>query len=361
MATSVTITVGPKSVLEDGVANLVYTFTRTGDTTNALSVNYILGGTATFNTDYVLTGGQISTSITTPRGNITFAAGANTANLTINPTADTTIESNETVFLRLARGFGYDIGTTTAVVGTITNDDFPSITLAVAPSSVTEDGTTNLVYTFTRTGITTSALSVSYKVGGTATFNTDYIQTGASAFSRTDGKITFAAGSATANLTIDPTVDSIIESNETVALTLAPASNYIIGTTAPVTGTITDAVTAGSSINLLDNALSDGLFTSLLGADSISLFEGGQDQIVLSKTIFNAITNSVGQAFTDFAVVTDNEFVDASNAHIVFSQGTGSLFYNQDGNVLGATGVSEFARLSNADMTLSSGDFRLVV
>ncbi|MCW9683183.1 hypothetical protein FJR41_020710, partial [Dolichospermum planctonicum UHCC 0167] len=33
----------------------------------------------------------------------------------------------------------------------------PTITLAVSPSSVTEDGTTNLVYTFTRTGSTTNA------------------------------------------------------------------------------------------------------------------------------------------------------------------------------------------------------------
>ncbi|WP_301337737.1 ELWxxDGT repeat protein, partial [Microcystis aeruginosa] len=46
---------------------------------------------------------------------------------------------------------------------------FPSITLAVSPSSVTEDGTTNLVYTFTRTGSTTSALTANYTVGGTAT------------------------------------------------------------------------------------------------------------------------------------------------------------------------------------------------
>ncbi|MBD2568872.1 S8 family serine peptidase [Anabaena lutea] len=342
LATSVTLAVGPNSVLEDGVPNLVYTFTRTGDTTNALSVNYIVGGTATFNTDYTQTGGQISTStFTTPRGTITFAAGANTANLTINPTADTTIESNETVSLRLANGFGYNVGTATAVVGTIINDDFPSITLAVAPSSVTEDGTTNLVYTFTRTGITTSALSVSYKVGGTATFNADYTQTGAAAFSRTGGKITFAAGSATAILTIDPTADSIIESDETVALTLAPASNYIIGTTAPVTGTITNAVTPAPSINSLDNALSDGLFTSVLGADSISLF-------------------AAGQGLTDFALVTDDGFV-ANNARIVFNQGASSLSYNQNSNIFGEVGVFESARLGNADITLSSRDFSLVV
>jgi len=50
----------------------------------------------------------------------------------------------------------------------------PSVTLAVSPSSVTEDGTTNLIYTFTRTGVTTNSLTVNYTVGGTATNGTDY-------------------------------------------------------------------------------------------------------------------------------------------------------------------------------------------
>ncbi len=106
---------------------------------------------------------------------------------------------------------------------------------------------------------------------------------------------------------------------------------------------------------------SNGVFTTGLGVDYITEFEAGQDQIVLSKTTFNAVTNAVGQALTDFAVVTDDEFVNASNARIVFSQSSGSLFYNQDGNLLGAATVFEFARLGNPDITLSSSDFSLIV
>jgi hypothetical protein len=81
------------------------------------------------------------------------------------------------------------------VTGTITNDDFPSITLAVSPSSVTEDGTSNLVYTFTRSGVTTDALTVNYTVGGTATNGTDYTSIPTS--------VTFAANSSTATVTVD--------------------------------------------------------------------------------------------------------------------------------------------------------------
>ncbi|ELR98474.1 integrin alpha, partial [Gloeocapsa sp. PCC 73106] len=55
-----------------------------------------------------------------------------------------------------------------------------NITLTVSPGGVTENGTTNMVYTFTRTGNTSSALNnVRFTVGGTATFNSDYTQTGA--------------------------------------------------------------------------------------------------------------------------------------------------------------------------------------
>jgi serralysin len=64
----------------------------------------------------------------------------------------------------------------------------------------------------------------------------------------------------------------------------------------------------------------------MLSVDFITQFETGLDQIVRSNTTFNAITNYVGQSLTDFAVVTDDEFVDASNARIVYSQRSGSLF-----------------------------------
>jgi Lectin C-type domain/Beta-propeller repeat len=117
----------------------------------------------------------------------------------------------------------------------------PKITLAVTPSSVAENGTNQLVYTFTRQGLTTNSLTVNYIVGGTATFNSDYTQIGASTFTNTNGTVTFAAGAHTVTVTIDPAGDTTLESNETVILTLAAGAGYtIVGTTTTVTGTITN-------------------------------------------------------------------------------------------------------------------------
>jgi Ca2+-binding RTX toxin-like protein len=290
---SITLAVSPSSVTEDGTTNLIYTFTRSGVTTNSLTINYTLGGTGTLNTDYTRTG---------TNNTVNFAAGSSTATVTVNPTADTTIEPNETVILTLASGTGYTVGTPNAVTGTITNDDFPSITLAVSPSSVTEDGTTNLVYTFTRNGVTTNALTVNYTLGGTATLNTDYTRTG------TTNTVTFAAGSATATVTVDPTADTTVESNETVILTLAAGTGYTIGTTTPVTGTINNDDSASISIN--DVTVSEG--------------NSGTTNAVFTVTLSNPVDTSVTLNYATAngtATTADNDYTAIATTPLTFNVG----------------------------------------
>ncbi|MBD2551624.1 hypothetical protein H6G65_19015, partial [Microcystis elabens FACHB-917] len=111
----------------------------------------------------------------------------------------------------------------------------PNITLTLSPATVAEDGTTNLVYTFTRTGATSSPLTVSYTLGGSATLGTDYTGIAATPATKT---VTFLEGSAIVTVTVDPTSDGVVEADETVALTLIAGSGYTIGTTATVTGII---------------------------------------------------------------------------------------------------------------------------
>jgi hypothetical protein len=118
----ITLAVAPTTgVSEDGTSNLIYTFSRTGATTTALTVNYTVAGSATLGTDY--TGIATTPAVKT----VTFTANSSTATVTADPTADTSIEANETVELTLATGTGYSIGTTAAVVGTILNDDVSSL------------------------------------------------------------------------------------------------------------------------------------------------------------------------------------------------------------------------------------------
>ena len=52
--------------------------------------------------------------------------------MTVDPTADTTVEPDETVILTVTAGTGYDVGTPASATGTITNDD-TDVTVAVSP------------------------------------------------------------------------------------------------------------------------------------------------------------------------------------------------------------------------------------
>src|SRR6185503_14655327 len=197
-------------------------------------VNFSVGGTATFNTDYTQSG---AATFTASSGTVTIPAGSSTATVTIDPTTDTTVEANETVILTVVTGASYDVGTPAAATGTITNDD-TDVTVAVSPSSVEEDGATNLVYTFTRNGVTNAPLTVNFSVGGTATFNTDYTQTGAATFTPPTGTVTFATGNTTATVTVDPTADTEVEASETVILTLTAGTGYNVANPSTATGTI---------------------------------------------------------------------------------------------------------------------------
>ncbi|MBD2597429.1 M10 family metallopeptidase C-terminal domain-containing protein [Nostoc spongiaeforme FACHB-130] len=507
---TVTLALSSTSVTENGSSNLVYTFTRSGSTSNALTVNYSVGGTATFNNDYRQLGAKSFTSTT---GTITFAAGASTATLTIDPTADTTFETDETVALTLAAGSGYTINTTTPVIGTIVNDDLlPTINIS-GGQTIVEGNTTsqNVTYKVTLSNASSQTITVQY-----ATANVSAIA--GSDYTATAGTLTFNPGVTSQVINIPILDDSVNEANKTFTFSFTSPTNATLGKNTTVTTTITDTLsssvtttlptnvenltltgtaaingtgnagnnilkgnsgnntlsggngndtyvfiansvlgidgiieattggidtidlqntTISSSLNLgitttqtvnknlqltlsandvIENAIggkgndfltgntlnnfltggngndqlqglagddtlwgglgndiligdagkdkylfqAEGAFTTSLGVDRITQFEVLQDKIVLSKNTFNAITNNVGQTLTDFAVVTSNEFVNASSARIVYSQSTGSLFYNQDGNVLGTGTVFEFARLGNSNITLTSGDFILI-
>ena len=48
------------------------------------------------------------------------------------------------------------------------------VTVAISPSAATEDGSSYIIYTFSRTGDTSRGLSVYCTMGGTATLSADY-------------------------------------------------------------------------------------------------------------------------------------------------------------------------------------------
>jgi hypothetical protein len=113
----ISIRVSPAWIPEDGHSKLIYTFIRTGDLTNALTINYSVTGSASPDVDY-------SGIATTPATkSVSFQAGAAATSVTVEVIEDSDIEPDETVILRPLPRPDYGFDPATVAVGTILNDD----------------------------------------------------------------------------------------------------------------------------------------------------------------------------------------------------------------------------------------------
>jgi hypothetical protein len=228
-----------------------FTITRTGSTNTALTINYSLSGTATNGTDY----SSVTNSIVIP-------VGQTSVTLPINVIDDTLVESNETVVLTLNSSTNYTLGSSTAGTVAIADNDsaLPSITLTTTDANAAEtlSGQTPNPgqFTITRTGGTNTALTINYSIGGTATNGTDY--------SALSNSIVIPVGQTSVTIPINVIDDALVESNETVVITLSTGTGYSLGTVTTGLVTIADNETAtpDGAGNTLETARDVGFLTS---------------------------------------------------------------------------------------------------
>jgi hypothetical protein len=199
---TITLGISAASIAEDSSTNLTYTFSRTGSTINALTVNYNIGGT-TVSADY--TGATPGTGKT-----ITFAKGAATATLTIDPIADASFESDETIILTLSTGTDYTADTSASVMGMILNDDSlqTTYTLISSASSVNEEST--ISYNLTTTNVA-SGTSLYYQFSGAGINAADF-----SSATTIGTEVVASNGQLTISRTL--TADKTTEGNENLTL-----------------------------------------------------------------------------------------------------------------------------------------------
>jgi hypothetical protein len=217
----VSINANDANAAEAGSDTGAFTVSRSGSTAGALTVNYAVGGNATNGTDYQ----SIAASVT-------IANGQSSATVTITPVDDALSEGSESVVLTLSANAAYSIGTPGAATVTIADNDLPTVTIVATDAAAAEAGNNTGTFTVNRTGPTTSSLSVSVGIGGTATNGGDYA--GISSL------ITLAAGQASATVTITPAADNLVEGDESVALTINANALYTVGTPTSATVTIAD-------------------------------------------------------------------------------------------------------------------------
>jgi hypothetical protein len=200
---------------------------------NPLTVNFNVGGTATFNTDYTQTGAAITfpTGATTGTGTIRFAEDSPTATLTIEPISDDNYEDNETVAVTLASGTGYTIGTPGPVTGTINDDNDRPILSSSQFNFIGVEGLNNeAIIVINLIGANGQIVTSKDDI----TFNYTTSPTGAvSAISGVDytnstGTVTIRAGNSEGIIRIPILNDNINELDKSFLVTLSNATNATI-------------------------------------------------------------------------------------------------------------------------------------
>ncbi|MGI0483796.1 DUF4347 domain-containing protein [Pantanalinema rosaneae CENA516] len=210
----VTVSVPDASASESAPNSGRFRLTRSGDTSQTLTVNYTIAGTATNGSDY-----------TTLTGIATIAAGQSFVDVLVNPINDTIAEGDETIQLSLATG-NYNLGGTTSGTVTILAND-PTIRITPVTVSQFEGniGSSNYTFTVELSNPSDEVITVNYATAdGTATTaDNDYIAN--------SGTLIFNPGVTSQTITIAVNGDTKVEADETFQVNLSAATNGTLSTT----------------------------------------------------------------------------------------------------------------------------------
>ncbi|WP_287731838.1 zinc-dependent metalloprotease family protein [Microcystis sp. M136S2] len=232
-----------------------------------------------------------------------------------------------------------------AITGSISSGT-KSISIAKTTDG-NEAGSVSSVFTLTRAGDLSSALTVNYTLGGTATPGVDYTGT-------TPSSVTFAALSPTATITLPTKDDLLSDPGETITTTITAPVGYTISGSCTATATILDNDGDAANNNLVGTSFADAL-AGVGGNDTINgglgddTIDGGAGNDTLTggagadKFRFNFLSEKVDTIQDFFSTQGDKIEVSASGfgatslSQISYNAGTGSLSF------LG----TEFAKIAN--------------
>jgi chitinase len=198
-----------------------FTVTLSAESGQTVTVDYATADvTATAPADYA--------AIT---GTLTFAPGVTTQQVAVTVSSDTLEEANETYRVNLSAPTNATIADSLGV-GTIVDNDPP--TISIANRTVTEGnaGTVNAAFTVSLSFAHSLPVSVNYITSdGTAVAPADY--------TAVSGTLTIAAGATTGVINVPIAGDVLDEANETYTVTLSSPVNATIADGSGL-GTITD-------------------------------------------------------------------------------------------------------------------------
>ncbi len=292
-------------------ADAQFTLTRASqDTGAALPVTFSITGGAAMLTN------AAPTSATIP-------ANATTVTVTLATTDDNTDEPNATLTLTLADGAAYDLGSDdTATLTVQDNDGAPA--LSANDASAAEDA--DLVFTINLNPASSGTVTVNYAITADTAQAADYTGT-------TSGKVTFAPGDTSKDVTLELVDDTTDEPDETVTLTLSDPTGTASIADGTATGAITDndlpvvTVTAGGDIT--EGA--DAQFTLTrasqdTGAALPVTFSVSGGAAMLSDAAPTAATIPANATTVTVTLATEDDNTDEPNATLTLTLADGAAY-----------------------------------
>jgi len=188
-----------------GTTNAMFTVSIDNPSTQDITVDYVItDDTATSaDADYV--------PVT---GTATIPAGSTSTTIDVPVTGDTTVETDETFTVDLSNPTNATIADNQGV-GTIENDDAPTVSISDATVVEGDAGTADLVYTVSLDQPSTEDVTVEVTTtdGTATTADGDYVAT--------TETIVIPAGSTEATFTVPVNGDTTVETDESVTATLS--------------------------------------------------------------------------------------------------------------------------------------------
>lgn len=284
-----TIVATTPTTVEDGGSSGLFTVSRMGLTTAALTVNFTLGGSATAGSDF-----------TDPGGSVTIAAGQSTATITIAPLDDGDGDDalgSQNVVATLSGSSSYNVGAANHATVTIDEESPPTVTIAATTPTTLETGASPGVFTVSRTGPTDDPLTVSYSTSGSASAGSDY--------TALSGSVTIPIGQSSATIDVSPIDDGDGDdttASATVTATLASSAGYTIGSANSATVTIDEDLLPTVTISATTPSVAEVGGGS--GTFTVSLSAAASNNITVSyATTGTAVAGSDYQALSGSVLV----------------------------------------------------------
>lgn len=194
---------------------------------------------------------------TAASGTFTLPANSTSGTIRVEMIGDAMIEASETFTLTLSNPSrtGDVVLARATATGTITNEDFPIVSMA---DRIMQEEAGSISFAVTLDQPTPVAASVGWSItGGTAVRGSDY------SISSITGTLNFAAGATTATIPLSIIGDAIVESSETIQFQLSNPTGLALGAStavltiqdndfptisAPVVATLTEGDTGSQSL-----------------------------------------------------------------------------------------------------------------